>query len=88
MDISQKTEILRHFKLRLYQRYNITGISQEMLQNEFRKRVSLSGREKYKTKLLQAYDDRFKCLYISTFQNKRVKFIFNHKLNLAKTVIK
>jgi len=87
MKQSDKSIIMSHFKQRLKQRYNISGYSRKELQKAFHKRLLRPYIQRYNTRLVCQYKDTYKRLYITTFQGKEIKFIYNHKIKLAKTVI-
>lgn len=86
----ERYEIMIHFAERLYDpnRGDIDVMhkySLESLQRAFQIRVI--NKHRYKTKLVKKYN-KHKVVYITTFEGKRVKFIYSHQFRLAKTVLK
>ena len=96
MTKQQQRAIMKHFADRLRDpergynietknKYSALAYALGRLQECFRKRVGAHA-DKYKTRLIKAYD-RHKALYVTTFEGKRVKFVYSHQFHLAKTVL-
>lgn len=81
LTMHDKETITLHFAGRLYERYNISS-NPYKLQNRFQCLVSSGKATKIRT-----YEDKAKGLYVCMFQGKKILFVYNNQIRMAKTVL-